>query len=491
METKKRASLYLRVSTLEQAVSERTSLETQRERGIALAVSKGFLPPRDEDIYTDASSGFSLDERPALEKLRNKIKNKLVDAVIVWKIDRLARNTLDSLTIAKEFKDNGVGIYSVVDSIDTSSKEGDIYFKFLSIFAEMEREAIRERMMSGRYAKTSRDGTNFGAEAPFGYKTENKKFIIIEEEARIISSIYELYLQLKSVQKVARVLKDSGTSARINLDDKQVRRILRNPKYRGQHKVKDKIYPGSHEPIISSDIYDRVQDLLNNNFQKHKKMGKVAPGFILRDVAICGHCGRQMVQIQTQSTIQGKRLLYYGCALRRKRKNRNPKNNCVHKVGHKKFEFEEEAIDTISHHINESMKNEDYLLRHIYTTSRQEVDRIKGQIQTQERSLDSRKKAKERALKLFTLTGDSDAEILFRNSIGEIREIEDRIKRLRVDLEKAKSSREDLKEKKSFYENFMDNLKEADDEEKRDLINSVVSSLKSYNSGKIEIEYAF
>lgn len=168
---------YVRVSTEEQAVNG-VSIDAQKEILQAYAVVKGYT---DFKIYTDEGfSGKNLN-RPDVQRLLEECRSGKVEAVIVWRLDRLSRSLRDTLeTIEDIFMPAGVSLISVTENIDTSTPAGRLMLNILASFAQNEREAIAERV---RMAKNSmaKDCKHLGGYVPFGYKVNQQGYYEIDE----------------------------------------------------------------------------------------------------------------------------------------------------------------------------------------------------------------------------------------------------------------------------------------------------------------------
>ena len=160
----KRAALYIRVSTLEQA-QEGYSVGEQKERLIAYCKAKDWLIA---DIYVDGGYTGSNIKRPGIQKLISETDK--FDLVLVYKLDRLSRSQRDTLYLIEEvFLPNGVDFISMQESFDTSTPFGKAMIGLLAVFAQLEREQIKERTWMGRVARAKAGLYHGGGKIPIGY----------------------------------------------------------------------------------------------------------------------------------------------------------------------------------------------------------------------------------------------------------------------------------------------------------------------------------
>ncbi len=181
-----RVATYTRVSTSEQA-SEGTSMEFQHEQITAYCQLQGWAIINN---YTDPGCSGKDGNRPGLERLLGDAKIGLFDKLVVYKLDRLARNLRLLLDIEQTLRACGVSLTSVKESIDTSTSSGKMVFQMFGMVSEWERETIIERTRNGRIQRY-RDGCWAGGKAPHGYRYNKttKKLEINETEARTIRRI--------------------------------------------------------------------------------------------------------------------------------------------------------------------------------------------------------------------------------------------------------------------------------------------------------------
>lgn len=149
----KNVGIYIRVSTQEQA-NEGYSIDAQRDRLTAYCRSMAW---NIYNIYIDGGFSGSNMSRPALSQLLDDIKGKRVNCVLVYKLDRLSRSQKDTLYIIEDvFLKNGIDFVSLNENFDTSSPFGRAMIGILSVFAQLEREQIKERSMMGRVERAKK-----------------------------------------------------------------------------------------------------------------------------------------------------------------------------------------------------------------------------------------------------------------------------------------------------------------------------------------------
>lgn len=188
---KQGAYIYTRVSTAIQ--TEGYSLEAQRQKVLDYAKYRGFVI-RGE--YSDAGfSGKNIAGRVQFQQMLEDIENKKDDVqyVLVFKLSRFGRNAADVLNSLQFMQDYGVNLICVEDNIDSSADSGKLMISVMSAMAEIERENILVQTMAGRRQKATNGGWN-GGFAPYGYELKDGVLTVVEDEARVIRDIFDLYL---------------------------------------------------------------------------------------------------------------------------------------------------------------------------------------------------------------------------------------------------------------------------------------------------------
>ena len=211
---KLRCAVYTRKSSEEGLDMEFNSLDAQRdacEAYVASQRSEGWvLVP---DRYDDGGISGATLERPALRRLLRDVEAGLVDVVVVYKIDRLSRSLTDFSRLVEVFEANSVTFVSVTQSFNTTTSMGRLTLNILLSFAQFEREVIGERIRD-KFAASRRKGMWMGGNVPLGYRVENRKLIIQEDDAATVRMIFERFLSIGSATILARTLNAEGITSR-------------------------------------------------------------------------------------------------------------------------------------------------------------------------------------------------------------------------------------------------------------------------------------
>ena len=146
-----RAAIYARVSTTDQTC-ENQLLELRR-----YCDARGWTPTE----YVDSGVSGAKEQRPALDRLMTDAKQRRIDAIVVWRLDRFGRNLRHLITGIEELAAAGVALVSMGESIDTTSPTGRLMLGILGSFAQFERERIKERIQAG-LQRARRDGQRLG-----------------------------------------------------------------------------------------------------------------------------------------------------------------------------------------------------------------------------------------------------------------------------------------------------------------------------------------
>jgi site-specific DNA recombinase len=270
-----RCAIYTRVSTDAGLEQDFNSLDAQRESAEAYIKSQAHEGWRliRERFDDGGYSGGSMD-RPALQNLLNRVRERRIDVIVVYKVDRLTRSLADFAKLVEVFDAHGVAFVSVTQSFNTTTSMGRLTLNVLLSFAQFEREVTGERIRD-KIAASKKKGLWMGGVVPLGYRVEDRKLHVVEEEAAIVREIFALYLELGSVPALQRELRrrDIRTRVRtlatgrtiggVHLTNGPLAKILRNRHYLGEINHRRQSWPGEHAAIIDAETFANVQAKLD------------------------------------------------------------------------------------------------------------------------------------------------------------------------------------------------------------------------------------
>ena len=193
---------YIRVSTEDQR-DHGVSLEAQEEKIKMYCQLNGLEL---SDIVSDTGSGKSTEKRLGLQQILDLIADKKINNVVVIKIDRLTRSTIDLLNLVKYFKKYDVNFHSVNEKIDTATAQGNFFITLQGALATMERDLISERTSFALQHKKSK-GEVYG-NIPFGYRAEDGMLVPDDREQEILQRMKELRASGLSLRKIGSKLEE-------------------------------------------------------------------------------------------------------------------------------------------------------------------------------------------------------------------------------------------------------------------------------------------
>lgn len=308
----KTVAAYVRVSSERQASDEHYSIPEQTDRLKAYCAAKGWTLAK---IYTDGGySGKNLN-RPAMQELIKECK--LYDLILVNKLDRLSRSQKDTLYLIEDvFRAQGVQFASISENFDTTTPLGMAMVGILSVFAQLEREQIKERMHMGRVGRAKKGLWRAGSNPPIGYDYTDGHLIIREDEAEQVRLIYRMFLSGESMYSIARFMHDNFKNKYRSWNQtNSVSVVLRNPLYTGKIVFDSETYDGDHEAIIDQDTFDKAQERYSQIMRDNPRYRiPFKSKYLLTGILFCGECGaRYSVLTSKNPQMKNKRYTYYGC----------------------------------------------------------------------------------------------------------------------------------------------------------------------------------
>jgi len=271
------------------------------------------------DVYHDEALTGRTDKRPAFQKMIQDAKNEKFDFVLVWKMDRFARNRYDSAIYKSQLKKHGVKVISAKENI-ADGPEGIILESVLEGMAEYFSANLSQNVVRGMH-QNAEQGKYLGGYVPLGYKIDKeKRYVIDEDSAVIVKKIYDMYASEHTMKEICQTLNASGhksaTGNKFSYDS--VRRILTNKKYIGEYESMGISLSDVIPAIIDRETFDKVQTKINKN-KKAPASAKSPVNFLLTGKLFCGHCGNNMVGDSGTSSTKTIHY-YYSCLTKKRRK---------------------------------------------------------------------------------------------------------------------------------------------------------------------------
>ncbi|MDD5699592.1 MAG: recombinase family protein [Candidatus Nanoarchaeia archaeon] len=246
--TKPLAAIYIRVSTEEQARLG-ISLSAQEEALKNYASALGYEVLK---IYKDeGKSGKDITHRPEMVQLLKDAEMRKFQAIFIYKLDRFSRSLKDLIETIEKLKEWSVDFISLQDKIETTSASGKLMFHIISAFAEFERNVTGDRTKFSM-DKKARDGNPI-TRAPWGYNMEGKKLVPTQNSVQVAELFQDFLNQDISLTQLAK---------KYDFSVNGLKKVLKNQAYLGKVKFDGQIHQGTHQPLISSTLFNHVQNKL-------------------------------------------------------------------------------------------------------------------------------------------------------------------------------------------------------------------------------------
>lgn len=339
-----KAGLYIRVST-ERQVKEGYSVSAQKKNLSNFAKQQGW---KIFDIYADEGiSGKNIKDRPEVKRLINDIRNEKIDVVVLYKFDRLTRDSKDTEDIIELIQQHGIQVFTLAGgTVDVSTATGRFSVRISGAVAQLEREQTIERIKIALAEKVKQGYTLACATTCYGYdrKIHEKEQTVNEEEARTVKRIFKMYLAGKKLTEICEILntekiptKKSGKIMKNHKNNekkvissiwmpKTIRQILTNPTYIGKVRYhigkKDGfIVKGKHAAIISEKIWNQTQEKIKKT-KKVYRTNHPKEDVYYCGTLVCGICGKKLTTSRTSKKKKdGTKAIFnsYRCINREKR----------------------------------------------------------------------------------------------------------------------------------------------------------------------------
>lgn len=447
-------ALYIRVSTDAQ-FEEGYSVDAQKEK------LEQFCKLRDITSYQffidGGWSGSNID-RPEMKRMIASILAGNIESVVVYKLDRLSRSQKDTIYLLEDiFIPNNCNFISLNENFDTTTPYGKAMIGILSVFAQLERENIRERTRMGMYERVKSGLWMGGGRVPFGYDYVPEKNILVpNKHAEDVRQIFDLYIKGYSAGKLASMFDVAN--------DTHIMHIIERPVYKGLILYNGELIQGQHEAIIDEDTWNKAQIAR----ERRRVVKTNTSTYLLSGLVVCGVCGAKL-----RYQRWGKKLKMY-CYSQQKSKPSLIKDPSCDNYRYNAEELEDAVMSSIFQ----------------YTDSLQISEDVKVHVSNALQTLQSRCDALSLKIKrLYNLYATSGDELLLDTIRENKAELDNVIKLL--DAEKRTMSvTDDIKEQLSTLRNLRSLWPSLSVLEKQQALRSCINCIK-VNKDNVSIEFKY
>lgn len=272
------------------------------------------------DMYIDRalSAAKDTEKRVEFQRMIRDSDKRLWQGVVVYKLDRFARNRYDSAIYKARLKKNGVRLISATENIG-DNPESIILESVLEGMAEFYSKELSQKITRGMY-ESALKCNSCGGHISLGYKIENKKLVIDPKTAPIVREAFDLYAAGWSVADICKKFNAAGYRSKrgAEFNKNSFQSMFRNEKYIGVYRYMDVRVEGGVPAIVDVDTFNQVQKRLNKNAQAPAR-GKALVDYMLSGKLFCGHCGSPMTGAASTSHT-GRKYFYYCCTNNRAHK---------------------------------------------------------------------------------------------------------------------------------------------------------------------------
>ncbi len=308
----------------------RYSSDNQREESIEgqLRECKVFAEKNGITIlgdYIDRAMSAKTDNRPQFQKMMKDSAKGMFDVVIVWKLDRFARNRYDSAHHKNTLKKNGVKLVSATEPI-SDDPSGILLESMLEGYAEYFSAELAEKVMRGMTENALKCQYNGGG-ITLGYTVDEEKHFQIDPiVGPAIQDAFKMYDKGALVKEVTDELNRRGVRSQHGhpVSINNVTRLLKNRRYIGEYRYHDIVTPGGMPTLISADLFERVQQRMVKNYKAPARK-KAEDEYLLTTKLFCGKCGSFMVG-ESGTSRTGETHRYYKCVSAKKKTGCNKKS---------------------------------------------------------------------------------------------------------------------------------------------------------------------
>ena len=282
------AVIYARYSSDNQ---REESIEGQIRECTAYAEKNGITVVKH---YIDRALSAKTDNRPDFQQMIKDSEKRLFDIVLVWKLDRFARNRYDSAHYEYQLERNHVKLVSATEPI-SDSPAGIMVKSMLTGMAEYYSAELSEKVVRGMTENVLKGKYN-GGTIPIGFKVDEEKFFQIDPlKAPFVVEAFQRYNDGATMKELMNWLNDSGVTTNRNqkFTYNSVQKLLTNKRYIGENHFKDIVMPDSIPAIVDKDLFEEVQQKIKKNSRAPARH-KAEDDYLLTTKLFCGMCGAMM-----------------------------------------------------------------------------------------------------------------------------------------------------------------------------------------------------
>lgn len=373
----------------------RYSSDNQREESIEgqLRECKAFAEKNDIQIietYIDRALSARTDRRPDFQRMIKDSSGKKFEVVIVWKLDRFARDKYDSAHYKRILKNNGVKVISATEAISAGA-EGILLESMLEGMAEYYSAELSEKVIRGLTENALKCKYN-GGTLPIGYIIDSEQYFQIDPlTAPAVLDAFKHYADGSSMREITDEMNLKGVRTKRGgkISINSVTRMLHNRKYIGEYKYNDIVQPSGIPAIVPEDLFNRVQERMAAN-KKAPAKHKAEDEYLLTTKLFCGKCGCLMVGESGTSHQKNKVHRYYKCVSVKNHKGCDKKtvrkewieNLVIAQI--RSIIFDDELIDILADSIMRLQSAENTalpLLKMQYAETQKAIDNLLNAIQ--------------------------------------------------------------------------------------------------------------
>lgn len=456
----------------------RYSSDNQREESIEGQIRENMEYAKKNgikiiDTYIDRAYSAKTDNRPEFQRMIKESAIREYDVVLVWKLDRFARNRTDSAIYKSILKKNGKKVLSAKEAISDGAV-GIILESVIEGFAEYYSADLREKVNRGLTENALKCKYNGGASIPFGYIIDaDRHYQIDNTTAPVVLEIFTRYANGETISDLISDLNNRGlkTSHGVPFNKNSFHNMLKNTNYIGIYHYRDITIPGGVPAIVPKDIFEKAASRLKSN-KRYAAKNKAKERYILTTKLFCGEC-QCMLTADSANKKNGTVYRYYKCVSAKRHKcdlkpiRKEPLEDFVIKKTVEKLS-DKKILDRIIKEIMSVLDEENVVIPAL------------------EKQLQNVEKSKENVMKAI-MEG-----VVTRTTKAKLEELEQEEDRLKDEIQKEKLNTPNITEEQIRFtiDKFV-NRNMKIEKNREDLIDNLVGSILIYKDGRVIITYNF